>query len=343
MEKAKIVRSPDGEIVAVPPIQLQAIETDFLAMSRDSEILSSGNTVIGGIEYDKDTGLIAAYHLFKAHPGSAFMTSIDSTDVVRVPASEILHIYRMDRPGQTLGAPFLAPVIMRLFDIDEFEQAEIVRSKIASMFTAFVHDLNGLDEVSDEDCPPLGEKMEPGQIEILPTGKDVTIATPPSREGYEPFTRSFLHSIASGLGITYASLTGDMSQSNFSSSRLGKIEMNRNIETWQQQIMIDQFLRPVSDWFMLGLELMGVSTAGARSTYTPPKKELIDPSKETAAMKDAVRSGFLTLSEALRMLGHDPDTHFAEYKSDMELLDKLGLTLDSDARVGQTDKGSTPT
>ena len=337
-----MVKAPSGEIVEVPPIRLQILETDFLSNLRDSEVLENGNVIKHGIELDGSTGQRVAYHLFKQHPGESFRTSVNSADTVRIPADEILHIYRTDRPGQLLGAPFLAPVIMRLFDLDEFEQAEIVRSKIASMFTAFVHDLSGIEAGLDEDEQEilLGEKMEPGQIEILPPGKDIKIATPPSKEGYESFTRSFLHSIATGLGITYESLVGDLSQANFSSARLGKIEMHKNIDTWQQQIMIDQFMRPVVEWFLFGAELNGMKAKGIRATFTPPKREMIDPTKETAALKDAVRSGFITLSEALRQQGKDPDAHFLEYKSDMDLITELDLTLDSDARSGQTEDDS---
>jgi capsid protein len=32
---------------------------------------------------------------------------------VRVPAERVLHIYRVDRPGQVRGVPWLAPAITR--------------------------------------------------------------------------------------------------------------------------------------------------------------------------------------------------------------------------------------
>ena len=44
-----------------------------------------------------------------------------------------------------------------------------------------------------------------------------------------------------------------------------------------------------------------------------------------------------TLSEAIREMGKDPDTHFAELAQDNVTLDDLELTLDTDARKGQNE------
>lgn len=40
----------------------------------------------------------------------------------------------------------------------------------------------------------------------------------------------------------------------------------------------------------------------------------------------------MSQSEAVRQLGYDPKEHFKEMAADNEVLDALGLTLDSDGR-----------
>jgi len=258
----KQVLGPDGEMIEVPPIAIQLLEGDFLDHNKLSTDAKSGNRIIQGIEVNQESGQREAYHLFQDHPGALSITLVTSHATIRVPAEQISHIYRADRPGQMRGVSWYAPVIIRLRDLDEFEDAELVRQKIASMFTAFVHDLEGIDdslsesEVEDQ----LGEKMEPGLIEILPPGKDVKLATPPTKEGYAAYVNAFLHSVASGLGITYESLVGDLSQTNFSSARLGKLEMNRNIDTWQHVLMLNQFMRPTFNWFLAGCELLATKS-----------------------------------------------------------------------------------
>lgn len=321
------VRTASGEI-EVPPIQLQILEGEFLENTRIKREVAGKNTVLSGVEFSKD-GKRVAYHLFKDHPGG--LDSIASTfSTQRIDASEISHIYRQDRPGQVRGVPWLAPIMIRLRDFDEFEDAQLVRQKIASMFTAFVHDLEGLDETVDK-CV-IGEKVEPGQIEILPPGKSVTFGNPPSVSNYKEYTTVMLHSIASGLGITYEALTGDLSEVNFSSARMGFLEMNRNIDAWRCQIMIPKFNWPVFNWFLGALPLIGQNPDGVSAVWTPPRREMVDPTKEVPAMKDAVRSGFVTLSEVLRQGGFDPEKLLEEYARDNQRIDDLQLTLDSDPR-----------
>ena len=44
--------------------------------------------------------------------------------------------------------------------------------------------------------------------------------------------------IAIGMGITRESLSGDLSAVNFSSARMGHMVMDRNVQRWQQNLMI---------------------------------------------------------------------------------------------------------
>ena len=328
----RFVIGDNGRELELPPIQLQVLEGDFIATNQINRVLDNGNVIIEGVEVDPG-GKVVAYHLFKNHPGNININIQNTFDTVRIDASEILFLYRVDRPGQLTGMPWLSPDILRLRDFDLYEDAQLKRQQCAAMFVAFVHDLEGIDDDEEtKEQTELGEKMEPGLIEILPPGKDIKLSNPPGADNYKEYTSVVLRSIATGLGITYESLTGDLSEVNFSSARMGWLEMQRNIDTWRANIMINQFLSPVFDWFKNSLELIGEAAPNARAMFTPPKREMIDPSKEVAANKIAVRNGFKTLSEVVRESGADPDVHFTEYESDNEMLDKKKLILDSDPR-----------
>ena len=321
-----------GREIELPPIQLQILEGDFIALNRINRLLPNGNTLIEGVEVDP-AGRKVAFHLFKNHPGNINLNIQNTFNTVRIPAEEILFLYRVDRPGQLVGMPWASPIILRLRDFDLYEDAQLKRQQCAAMFTAFVHDIEGIDEVEETaEETEIGEKMEPGLIEILPPGKDIKLSKPPGADNYQEYTSVVLRSIASGFGITYESLTGDLTNVNFSSARMGWLEMQRNFTTWGSNIMINQFMSPTFRWFMGALELIGDGSPKAQAFFTPPKREMIDPVKEIAAMKTAVRSGFKTLSGAITELGEDADTHFAKYAEDNKTLDKHGIILESDAR-----------
>lgn len=327
---------PDGVEREVPPIQLQVLEGDFLKSDKLVKEIS-GNKIIQGVEFNEERKRIA-YHLYKEHPGGVGKSIRTSFETNRIEADKIAHIYRIDRAGQIRGVTWFAPTILRMRDFDEYEDAQLVRQKIAAMFTAFVHDLSGIDpDISEQERQEeLGEKMEPGLIEILPTGKDIKLSNPPTVENYKEYTSVVLHSIAAGLGITYESLTSDYSEVNYSSARQAKLEMYKNINTWQKQIIVPQFLQHVVRWYINSLKVMGVKTGEIVTAHTMPRRDLVDPTKEIPALKTAVRSGFTTLSDAIRQAGSDPEQHFAEIKSDNERIDELDLTLDSDPRKVQS-------
>ena len=328
------VRSAEGVEIEVPPIQLQILESDFLINSDSitKKQVQSNNTLLQGIEFDEN-GKRVAYHLYKTHPGAVNTFQRNAYDTVRITADDLSHCFREDRPGQVRGVPWLAPIMIRLRDFDEYEDAQLVRQKVAAMFTAFIHDQSGLesDLTEDEKETELGEKMEPGTIEILPPGKDITLASPPILENYKEYVNTVLHSIAAGLGVSFEALTGDLSEVNFSSARMGKLEFWKNVDNWQYNILIPQFMENVVNWFLNGAELIGVRTENTETVYTPPKREMVDPTKEVPALQKAIRSGLITWSEAVRQTGNDPDKQLAEYKTDKEKFDELELTLDIDA------------
>lgn len=313
------------------PLQYQVLESDFLDLNAVA-VSGSLNTVVQGIEFDKK-GRRVAYFLYEQHPGGydhGMFTPLKSN---RVPAEDIMHIFRMDRPGQARGVPWLSPVIVRLKDFDDFEDAQLVRQKIAACFTAFVHDLSADTMNEDEPETDLGDRVEPAMIEHLPPGKTITFANPPGVQNYKEYTSTVLHGIAVGVGITYECLTNDYSMVNYSSGRMGWLEMFRNVKVWRQNIVQLKFLEPLVKDFKKTAQIMGIDVKNFVHTHIPPKREMIDPTKEIPAAILAIQGGISTLSDEIMAQGKDVSEHLQQYKQDMDALDALGIKIDSDPRV----------
>ena len=259
-------------------------------------------------------------------------------------ASEILHIFIQERAGQFRGITQFAAVMLKMRDFDDFEDAQLLRQKIAACFTAFIHDIDSAaDPALSADEDEICEKFEPGAIEVLPPGKTITLANPPGVSNYKEYTSVVLHSIASGLGITYESLVSDLSEVNFSSARLGKTQMNRNIDSIRDDIIIRQFIKKVAVWFLNISEVLGSPVNGAQIKNIPPRKEFVDPTKEIPATIDAMRAGLSTWSETVASLGNDPVEQLEQLDRDNKEFDRLKLTLDSDARkIAKNGKTHTP-
>lgn len=311
------------------PLQLQVLEPDFIDNFK-SESLSSGGTISNGIEYGSD-GKVVAYWLYPEHPGSQVINRGPTLQSFRVPASEILHVFKRDRPGQGRGVPWLAPVMLRLRDFDEYEDAQLLKQKVAACFAAFVTAEAPVDDTPSK--APISDKIEPGGIEILPSGKNITFASPPSVQGYSEYSSSVIGAVAVGLGVTYEAITGDLSNVNFSSGRMGWLEFHRNIESWRWLLFIPRFCQPVFGWFKEAASLQeGVDLEAGQCDWTPPRREMIDPAVETKAAIAQIRAGLSSLPAQLRQLGEDPKQVLEEIAESNDLLDKLKLTLDSDPR-----------
>jgi lambda family phage portal protein len=315
------------------PLQYQILESDFLDTTK-TEPGTAGNYVVQGVEFDPQ-GRRVAYFLYEEHPGSYNTGAIFSQKSNRVPASDVKHIFRMDRPGQARGVPWLAPIIVRLKDLDDYEDAQLMRQKIAACFTAFIRDITA-DLDSDEDCgDDLSDRLEPGLIEHLPPGKMIEFTKPPEVQNYKEYTSTVLHSIAAGVGITYEALTGDLSQVNFSSARMGWLEFGRNLKAWREHVLIAHGLDPIAEDFLEIADIMGMNIQGVTYIHVAPTREMIDPTKEVPATIDAIRAGLTTLSDELMAQGKDPAQFLQQYKADQDLLDKLGLKIESDPRVAK--------
>lgn len=317
------------------PFQLQLLEPDYIDMSKHGPIANSGAFRTFGIEFNP-IGQRSAYWLYGGHPGSTSPASIESKPI---PAADIAHCFRADRPEQQHGATWFAPVILRLNDFKDYEDAQLVRQKIAACFTVFRIGASGDDSTvipqdsngNPIDPSPYLENVEPGIIEDLPDG-DIKFASPPSVDGYEPFSRVSLQAISAGLGVPYEVITGDLSKVSFISGRLGRLQFKTDLEVWQWLMFIPQFCEPAGRWFLEAAAMMGEDVEGCTFKWTPPRFAEMSPETAIPAIRDAIRSGQQTISGAARERGEDPDVFLAEWAKDAETLDRLKLIFDSDPR-----------
>lgn len=342
---------------SVVPFQIQVLEADFLDTTK-TNLQSGTNYINQGIEFDSQNRRVA-YWMWQQHPGENAMFRTSALQSVRVPAEQIVHIFRKRRPGQIRGVTAFAPSIVRMRDLDGYDDAELWRKKIEACFAAFVVQNSGADgpivgntvvknpNTGASGAPQKVEEFRPGMVEYLQPGEDVRFGNPSSDGNYEAYERVQLHAIAAGLGITYEQLTGDLSQVNYSSLRAGLLEFRRLIETLRWHVFVPKLCNPVWRRFIDHAYIAGIIPKQDYAvSWTPPKFEMIDPVKDAQADTLMMRNGTLTLKEAIARHGFDPDQQIKEIAETGKILDDNGIVLDSDPRrtnktgaLQLTDKG----
>lgn len=333
----RIVRNKFGR--SKIPFALEIIEADLLD-EQYNEILRNGREVRFGIERDEWQRPVA-YHFSTKHPGDYTFSGTADRGRIRVPAEEVIHLFRSTRPGQTRGFPWFAPALIRMHHLSGFEEAEVIKARAQASIMGFIKsESDGLSDGTQDNQRVTN--FEPGTIEHLLPGEDFTSFAPSSPGGqFEPFMRSMLRAVAAGIGVSYETLSRDYSQSNYSSSRLALLDDRDNWRTLQQW-MIENFHQRVFDAWLdmaslsdaLSLPNYEANEAAYKTVrFVPRGWSWVDPVKEVSAYKDAVRSGFMTVSDVVAQSGQDFDELMNQRKREVDTIDGLELVLDTDPKL----------
>lgn len=328
------------------PLQLQLLEADFLDQARTMGLVNGH--VMQGVQFDM-IGRRVAYWLFSYHPGGVLILNPRGGIISQpVPADQIMHVYRVLRPGQVRGIPWMTPSMMAFRDLDDYCDAERVRKKIEACVVAFVTQTEGMTGsplgIKRDVSPITGDRVEsfePAMIEYMKPGEDVKFNNPPASGGYREYKMTELQGIMAGIGMPYELGTGDMSQVNYSSWRGGMLGLRNNVENLRWLTVIPQFAMPVRRRFIDTLILQGKipdkamadpSISLYQTQWTAPRFESVDPVKDAEAVLKDVRMGRKTWFEAVIENGYDPAVQLDQIALFNKLLDKKEIILDSDPR-----------
>lgn len=330
------------------PLQLQCLEPDFLSSLNDG-LLENGNFIRMGIELTP-IGSRAAYWLYKSHPGEGTYFFNNNLTTYRIPATQIAHIYRVDRPGQLRGVPWMSSALARLYMFDNYEDSELDRKKTAAMFAAFIKSNPqeggvqvGFDaETQTDDLGQSFATLEPGILQYLLPGEDVVFSNPADvGANYEVFIKQQLRAIAASIGMTYEQFTGDLKGVNYTSIRQGALQVRRKLTSIQHNVIIFQFCRRVAQvWLATAVASGKLSLPGFaddpspyhRVQWQPDGWPWVDPLKEVNAARQSVLSGFTSRTAVVAGNGRDAEEVDEELHTDQARADELGLELDIDDR-----------
>lgn len=320
------------------PLQIQLLESDMLDFGHNTTH-ANGNSIVSGVEFDL-IGRRVAYHFWENHPGDMLVSGGWKGGRVRVPASEVLHIFKPTRAGQVRGAPLVAPAIVKLWVLDQYDDAELDRKKIAAMYAGFITSPAPTDLMDDDESAGEGiATLEPGTMQTLLPGEDIKFSSPAEVGGsYEAFQYRTLLAVFSAMGVPYTLGTGDLKRANYSSLRGAIVEYRRRLEQLQHGVIVFQFCRPIRMWWLNEVALSGaVALPGYvrdRRAYNgvkwiPPKFEWVDPYKDRQAEKIAVQCGFKSRSDVIEAEGYDPEEVDRRIAADRQREADLGLNFDS--------------
>lgn len=313
---------------------VELIEPDRVDEQKNEQA-ANGNDIRMGVELDAFRRPVA-YHLLNYHPGDYDYTSISkSTSHTRVPADRVIHIYMPLRAGQTRGEPWTASAIGAIKQLDGFREAAVVNARLGASKMGFFTSPQGDGFVADEmdNGVPI-MTAEPGTFHQLPAGVSLQqFDTPfPSNE-FDDFHKSILKGIASGLGVSYTSLSNDLEATSYSSIRQGALEERdqyRNL----QRFFIDHVIRPVYEAWLesamemgsFGIPLRQYERFADASEFRGRAWQWVDPQKEMTAAIMGMKNGVLSLQDVASNYGKDTEELLAQIQRDKALMEQFGVS-----------------
>ncbi len=316
------------------PLQCQLLQSEMLPFDK-TETAPNGNAIRCGIEFDR-IGPRVAYHFRRRHPGDSTDRGDVLPETVRVPAADVLHIYRPLDAGQIRGLPHVAPAMVRLFLLDQYDDAELDRKKTAAMFAGFITKAAPEEQlmgaVEDADDGTGIASLEPGTLQVLLPGEDVKFSSPADvGGGYEAFQYRTLLAIAASLGLPYHLVTGDVRQANYSSLRAELVEFRRRFSQLQHGVIAHQLCRPIWERWLETAVLAGAlelpDMEAARAVHwIPPRWDWVDPLKDIQAQLLAIEAGLMSRRKAVEATGYDIEEIDRENAADAARAAELGLS-----------------
>lgn len=231
--------------------QLQPLDTELLDETYNDKY--NGNLVVMGVEIN-EWGKPVAYWIRVPNDFARIYGYYSSSNRERIPADQIYHGFDVQYACQTRGVSWLAPIMLRMKALTDWEQYQWAAAQVNSAYAMIFKNQTGQQSKPFDGKPADAStgfvEMEFSEAMIKDIGnKDVVIdrAEFPNQM-YKDYLQMMEQRIGTGVEMDYPHISGDLSQTNFSSARFGAANTQEAFRG-VQLLVIEQFCEPMSyDW-----------------------------------------------------------------------------------------------
>jgi len=285
-----------------------------------------------GVQYD-ELGYPVSYDVLRAHPGDSLAYIAFSREYDTVPAEQMIHLFRRERPGQVRGVPEVATSLNLFAQRRRFRDAVLAAAETAADFAAVIFSDGPAAQVAPVnpmDTVDIVKRM----ATTLPEGwKLGQIHAEQPATTYEMFDRRTLSEAARCVNMPYNVAAGDSSNYNYASGRMDH-------QVYWKFIRVDQgYLDAVCDdrilaaWLDEAMFIPGLIPEGF-----PPFDEVdhqwfwdgmqhVDPVKESSSQDMDLKNGTTTFAEIYAEKGQDWEAALQQRAKEFQLLRDLDLPV----------------
>jgi lambda family phage portal protein len=332
----RMARVGDGEAFAIltsnpalqTPIQLDLNLVEADQVTTPNLSLEQPNEV-DGIRFDRH-GNPVEYHVLRLHPGDTQQSL--NLEYGRIPAGNMIHYFRADRPGQARGVPDITPALPLFAHLRRYTLAVLTTAEIAALPGGILYTDAPANGEADPVEPMDLIELERGMLMTMPGGwKMSQLQAQQPTTLFGEFRREILGEIGRTLQVPVAIMTGDSSQHNYASGRLDHQAYFKSVRVEQSHLEAVVMDRILAAWFdeaalMPGFLPEGLGPIGGWGrTWMWDGTSHVDPLKEANAQAVRLASLTTTLADEYARMGLDWETQIRQRAKELQLLTELGL------------------
>lgn len=337
-----------GDVLALTPQSVRAggvSELKVQLIEADRVCNPHGNVdredLIQGVQLSD--GVPVGYWVRNVHPGETASLQYPSWRFYDAFGAEtgrrrVLHVWNeKERPGQVRGAPYLAPILEPLKQLDRYGGAELMAAVVSAMLTVFIEKDKDVYSNNTDAATPLGGDIDAqGHIALgnaavvdLDVGEKASLVNPlRPNANFDPFFVSVAKQIGAALEIPLDELLLHY-QSSYSAARAAMLQAWR-FYTSRRWTLTQQFCVPlygllVDEEVASGrLTLPGYADPIRRRAYTRalwigPARGAMDEYKEAQAAGERIRIGVSNEAmESAAMMGEDRADIYHQRKREVQ-------------------------
>jgi len=315
----RMAKARDGEVFAhftsnprlKSRVQLDLIPFEADYVSSAYPLASNANSFLDGLIVD-DYGNVIAYNVLKEHPGEQeYLENYGESNLL--PASEVIHLAHIERPGQYRGCPEITPGIPLYAQLRRFTLA-VIRAAESAAIPSWIMKTQSVPNDGIDPYEAFDKVLtERGMGMALPGGWDISqLKAEHPTSTYPQFKREILAEIARCLCMPYNVAAGDSSSYNYSSGRLDHRTYFKSLRveraTYLESKTLDVTFR---NWWDEASRLPKYLPESVYRAALPMHEwrwdgdEHVDPTKEIDAAVTRVAFGFSSIDDEVAVLGKD--------------------------------------
>jgi lambda family phage portal protein len=325
----------------IVPLKLQLIPAQLHAIGQSKPVdVNLPNMVVRyGMKF---LDSVPAEYYFKKSITEQTIDNLKEGIITSVPAKELVHTFIRNEPGQWLGTPLLAPVLLSLYELDELIDATVSKQKAAQTIAMIVENANNAANMLPVGVPVMRQDGTKGEEKLVLQNRSAGVQYVNKGESvkwfqggdiganFQPLVIMELRKIASVCDLMLHELNGDTESLNFS-SLIGLSILSRNrLEYLHNFLFIPLREKPIAEAFKELAVLYDSSVVDAKPYFQLPRWRGVDDLKDMQADVLGIQNGLQTYEGALAERGHTPEDIIADRETVKEL-EHYGIFINTGA------------